>query len=783
MSLRPSEHPTLTRTPSTARTFHNKMANTEWAPHYIDRPVDHGRDCAHTINRDGTMFQIHVTSIQALSMLTKHLDLEICNCYLSWNKDVITPTSAFQCATSDGPGDEHGKFDEYDRAAIQDFMERKKAQFTEQLEQRSHSSELYQPLIQGEIRVLELHPGKPGAQLDGTLHIVHIDFTHPSQKIDKSKVLYTRGTNHAVSLATEKPLWYTALSYVWGPPVFDQTIQFADKLVKITSGLATALNRLRSDENSHFFWIDQICIDQPNIKEKEQQIPLMGLIYTHATNTVIWLGDEDGQEPGLAFETMEHVYTRLQMSDVEITPNDFARLDFPPAGDRSWRAIQQLLQRPWLFRLWTIQEAVLSRHLFVQCGKGVVCWDDLAVWCYVLQSCNLLQWLETYKVDKYEHTKATSHSLLLPSGGAVINSLQADRLQSLVLQEKEYLLNSLVQTRYAQVTQAKDKIYGVLGITSSNITPDYSPTKSARDVYHEACVTQLPQLIYELLSCVDHDTPMKPSWVPDWNTARVTEALGYSTKALVLYQSGWTPMPESKAFIGRPAKVDLSEDQKRITLSGILFDKVSVLGRVSHKVKLDIDDPRVGNEDWVSNIQLVRDAYDGLIYPTSNISIYDAFWQTLIAGRDGSGTAAPSQDHGDVFSLILDSATGEMPSLPGQSYSPRRQKGFFTLNSLRARKPAKTLEDLRTAFRSAFAMRRFAITQKGYFALVPRGAQEGDVIVVFDKACVPFVIREARNGDAEIQGYELLGEAYVHGIMKGEAMGMVDSKLEDVTLV
>jgi hypothetical protein len=378
---------------------------------------------------------------------------------LSWNQDVLTATSAFQCAGSDSPAGVYGEFDEHDLAAIQDFVDRKKNQLTEQLMRRSSSPELYQSLMQGEFRVLELHPGESGASLQGTLHIASIDFTYSSQKVDKSTVVYTRGTNHAVSLDTGKPLWYTALSYVWGPPLFDQTIQFADKLVKITSSLAKALYRLRSTKNSYFFWIDQICINQPNTQEKEQQIPLMRLIYTHATNTVIWLGDEDDQEPSLAFETMELVYTRLQMSDVGITPEDFMRLDFPPAGDRSWRAIQRLLQRPWLSRLWTIQEAVLSKHLFVHCGKAVVCWDDLAVWCYVLQSCNLLRWLGINEVDEREHYDISSYRRLPPSGGTIINSLQADRLRNLMLQEKENLLNSLVQTRYAQATQAKDKIY------------------------------------------------------------------------------------------------------------------------------------------------------------------------------------------------------------------------------------------------------------------------------------------------------------------------------------
>jgi hypothetical protein len=114
--------------------------------------------------------------------------------------------------------------------------------------------------------------------------------------------------------------------------------------------------------------------------------------------------------------------------------------------------------------------------------------------------------------------------------------------------------------------------------------------------------------------------------------------------------------------------------------------------------------------------------------------------------------------------------------------SIRRQKGYFNLDSLKTRKPAKILEDLNTALRAALEMRRFAVTEKGYFALVPRGVQVGDKVAVFDRACVPFVMSQMQvEGDGK--KFELLGEAYVHGIMKGEVMAMEDIELQDITLL
>lgn len=675
----------------------------------------------------------------------------------------------------------HGRFDEHDQAAIRDFVELKRGQSAGLCKSRESCMKPYLPLANGEIRVLEFHPGGPGTPLEGRLHIVSVDYAHPTQRSGGQN--YTRHTNHAVSLATGKPLWYTALSYVWGAPIFDQKILLGDRSIAITGSLAAALFSLRSATSSIFLWIDQICINQPDTGEKAQQIPLMGLIYTHATNTIVWLGEDNGEEPQLALETMEYIYGKLQLSDMEIMPGDFERLDFPPIGHRSWRAIQLLLQRPWLSRLWTIQEAILSRNLFVKCGDAVACWDDIAAWCYVLDQSKLLRWLGTTEAHQCEHTDASCYRKRSPSGGAIINSLQSDRLQSLTLQEKEYLLNSLVRTRYAQATEAKDKVYGVLGITSSSIVPDYSSATTVREVYEEACLTQMPELVYELLSCVDHEVPLEPSWVPDWNTDRVTEALGYSTKAWTLYGAGLKSLGEPVSTMSRPTKVDISSDKKRITLSGIVFDTITVLGNVNKHATLDIEDPKHSNASLASCVQLVKEKYMHAGYPDPSTSIFDAFWQTLVAGRDGTGIAVPTSEHSDVFSLILDSTTGNMPSLPGQAYSPRRQKGFFTLASLRTRRPAKTLEDLRTAIRAGLTMRRFAITQRGYFALVPRGTREGDEIVVLENACVPFVVREAYYDQGTCQGYELLGEAYVHGIMKGEAMNMPDSDLEDVTLL
>jgi hypothetical protein len=58
--------------------------------------------------------------------------------------------------------------------------------------------------------------------------------------------------------------------------------------------------------------------------------------------------------------------------------------------------------------------------------------------------------------------------------------------------------------------------------------------------------------------------------------------------------------------------------------------------------------------------------------------------------------------------------------------------------------------------------RRPFISSQGYVGVVPSHSKPEDVICIFYGCVKPFVLR--RSGS----GFELIGEAYVHGIMDGE---------------
>ncbi|KAG6002440.1 hypothetical protein E4U21_003082 [Claviceps maximensis] len=72
------------------------------------------------------------------------------------------------------------------------------------------------------------------------------------------------------------------------------------------------------------------------------------------------------------------------------------------------------------------------------------------------------------------------------------------------------------------------------------------------------------------------------------------------------------------------------------------------------------------------------------------------------------------------------------------------------------------------------------VMQERLIGLMPLLTRSGDIVVVFHGCDVPYVLRPAQ----EEQGcYRLVGEAYVHGIMNGEAMQDSGNNYVDITLI
>ncbi|KAK1982365.1 heterokaryon incompatibility, partial [Colletotrichum cereale] len=94
---------------------------------------------------------------------------------------------------------------------------------------------------------------------------------------------------------------YSALSYTCGPAEHDKEetcsetrpITLDGKAFRVRPNLCDALLQLRGTFLGSLFWIDAICINQDDAREREVQVGVMGTIYAGASQTIAWLGQGD----------------------------------------------------------------------------------------------------------------------------------------------------------------------------------------------------------------------------------------------------------------------------------------------------------------------------------------------------------------------------------------------------------------------------------------------------------------------------------------------------------
>jgi hypothetical protein len=65
--------------------------------------------------------------------------------------------------------------------------------------------------------------------------------------------------------------------------------------------------------------------------------------------------------------------------------------------------------------------------------------------------------------------------------------------------------------------------------------------------------------------------------------------------------------------------------------------------------------------------------------------------------------------------------------------------------------------------------RKLFHTATGYVGIGPSLSQRGDIVCVLAGGAVPFVVRRDAYSSRSRRRFELIGEAYIHGIMHGEA--------------
>ena len=142
--------------------------------------------------------------------------------------------------------------------------------------------------------------------------------------------------------------------------------------------------------------------------------------------------------------------------------------------------------------------------------------------------------------------------------------------------------------------------------------------------------------------------------------------------------------------------------------------------------------------------------------------IPEKFWRTLVADRTSDGWEAPV-----AYSEALSWAI-ERQSVNGD---------IHTAELIRRGKPPFMVEFLKRVQEVIWDKRFFTLANADelsyHLGIAPSRTETGDLIVILLGCRVPVVLSPVNKDDYRC-GFRLIGEAYLHGMMNGEVLGLAE---------
>jgi hypothetical protein len=215
-------------------------------------------------------------------------------------------------------------------------------------------------------------------------------------------------------------LRYEALSYCWGDAEDPQKVVLTGpdhtqpSEMFVNKNLFTALQQFRSSNMSRMLWIDLLCINQTDMRERTLQVELMGDIFAKAESVCVWLGEsnhdlhKDWQVIGSISDNYEQILGGFDSKelagwrkDCKSPPNKHLAHKIICSAAQDWTydlSNDRIFQRPWFERVWVLQEVWNAVHVRVFCGSDEYQWQAIlqANRClkrYCTLNRNVLSWL------------------------------------------------------------------------------------------------------------------------------------------------------------------------------------------------------------------------------------------------------------------------------------------------------------------------------------------------------------------------------------------------------
>ncbi|KAI1123638.1 HET-domain-containing protein [Nemania abortiva] len=610
----------------------------------------------------------------------------------------------------------------------------------------------------------------------------------------------------------DSPPLYRCLSYTWGDPLDRSLPSLSNEKqmssnrdhyvkngkdgsdIRVSENLVDALQQIRRIQDAETeapvssWWIDAICIDQDDAEERSSQVSMMDKIYQRAVGVLVWLGKED-ENTGVAIKVMKSL-ARVSPALTKTPRRDLEIQDVCPQDLFQYAAF---LQRQWFTRMWVIQESFFSAATTVFCGKREIKWALIQESSRVVSQTGMDTLLKAY-VGYTKEFSPDVGTVKLPdnrlSNQLIFGSLQKATGEALSLGRLLYY------TRFFEASDPRDKVFAILGLWKSkrgdragkiDIRPDYN--KDLLEVYIEATTAAIQESgNLDILSLVEgprrEATSRLPSWVPDYSQ-------GAQLYPIV------QPSAPSPYQLRLHANFKAPEDPKMrlLVVDGFEIDVVEEVGPT-------YSDIMNGDSELRSLLNMLL-TYPQTHYPTGE-SPCDAFWRTLIkdtfrgsrAGvearlafpafimqrlretRDQIGILEDFDERNlaeELSDILRETGTtverlssryGEEKAIPTLDEIKEMVRIEKEEDSPEEQQLESDRKDIEESFRIAYFGRRLFRTAQGYFGIASQSIVPGDRAWLLAGARVPFVLKTA---DEDGERWQLVSEAYVHGVMRGES--------------
>jgi hypothetical protein len=392
--------------------------------------------------------------------------------------------------------------------------------------------------------------------------------------------------------------------------------------------------------------------------------------------------------------------------------------------------------------MWIIQEIVMAREVSVVCGGMMVEWDPFATTMKLL----------FHTVPRY---------LSIPQDGGV--SIAAPGLRTVcyiydlrVLRQEHRSLElplALVMCQRFQATNPRDKIFGLLGISTDSkllaLTPDYNA--SVQEVYttwtRHLLLNGAPLVLHIAGTGFSRKLGDLPSWVPDWSSIPKRESFGMAARA------------EFRAAGDSIMKVLPTQDPKSIIVEARHVATVSMVFPPCHLQGLTQNAAEQGKQ-WVRLLNWLSSIRQSTFTDTHYVDQDDAYWRTLIANITERGDAAPLEFR-KCFLSFMEFNTWRFAIHCGVS------------NYLES--PTKQVEQEFQRYFEAFCSvlpTEVFVTNNGYLGRSQPGVTKGDEVYIVSGTTTPFVLRKYGESGHQTGKRLIIGDCYVHGLMNGEGANM-----------